>query len=248
MDPKLLEDIGLTEGEAKIYLSLTVLGTVSTGPIALKSGVSLSKVYKILERLEKKGLVGHVIINKTRNFKAMDPRRIIELLELKEKELSEKKKKVKELIPQINLQRKLLPVKNEAIVYDGTKAIMNFYNGILTELKAGESYYVLGASYGEDFPGLREFFQNYHTRRAKKKIKMKMLANIETKDNLEKATYLNSKIKFLPKFLVTNMIVIFYKNKTFIYFLTTNPKGFLIENKDVQDSFKIYFETFWKMS
>ena len=53
MDVKLLHDIGLTDGETKVYLALISLGTTKTGPLASKAGVSSSKVYKILDRLEK---------------------------------------------------------------------------------------------------------------------------------------------------------------------------------------------------
>ena len=56
MDIKLLHDIGLTEGETKVYLALISLGTTRTGQLASKAGVSSSKVYKILDRLIKKVL------------------------------------------------------------------------------------------------------------------------------------------------------------------------------------------------
>jgi sugar-specific transcriptional regulator TrmB len=50
MDPKMLEEIGLTEGESKVYLALLKLGATKTGPLIKEADVSSSKVYKILER------------------------------------------------------------------------------------------------------------------------------------------------------------------------------------------------------
>ena len=57
MDERLLQDIGLTNGESKVYLALLNLGETKTGELAKKSQVSSSKIYKILDRLEKKGIV-----------------------------------------------------------------------------------------------------------------------------------------------------------------------------------------------
>ena len=50
-----LRNIGLTEGEIKVYTGLIKLGETTTGPLVDESGVSLSKVYAILDRLAKKG-------------------------------------------------------------------------------------------------------------------------------------------------------------------------------------------------
>ena len=36
----LLEEIGLSEGEVKVYLSLLGLGSTKTGPLAARAGVS----------------------------------------------------------------------------------------------------------------------------------------------------------------------------------------------------------------
>ena len=58
----------------------------------------------------------------------------------------------------------------------------------MDELKKSETYYVIGAGYGQRKPGVKEFFQNFHTQRAKKKIKVKMLANYDVKGNIAPAT------------------------------------------------------------
>ena len=60
--------IGLTEGESKVYLALTELGSSTVGPIVKKSGVAYSNIYDILHRLIEKGIVSFIIKNKTRYF------------------------------------------------------------------------------------------------------------------------------------------------------------------------------------
>jgi len=81
MDLHVLEEIGLTKGEAKVYLSLLSLGLTTTGPIVRESGVSASKVYKVLARLAKKGLVSYIVKKRTKFFRAADPERLLDFLE-----------------------------------------------------------------------------------------------------------------------------------------------------------------------
>ena len=248
MNAKLLEDIGLTPGETKVYLALIKLGETKTGQLAKYANVSSSKVYKILDRLTIKGLVGHIIRGKIRYYSAMEPKRVLAYMEEKEKEMKEKKDAIKNLIPQLELEQKMSGKKTEAIVYEGLKAIKNFYMNILDDLSKGDHYYVIGAAYGPNDKTTRPFFQNYHTQRASKGIKVKMLANYETKENLVTATKINADIRFLPSYFVTNMTMVFYGSKAFIFIIIDDPVGFLIKNEKVVSSLKTYFETLWKIA
>ena len=248
MDPKLLQEIGLSQGETKVYLALIGLGATKTGPLAKKAEVSSSKVYKILDRLIQKSLVGHVLQGKIKYFQALEPKRVLDYLEHKEQELKERKESIAKIIPLLELEQKMSGKKSQAVIYEGFKAIKNFYLNILEELKSGETYYVLGAYYGLEKVGVKEFFQNYHTQRAKKRIKVKMLANHDVKGQLVPATASYSEIRFLPQYFITNMTIVFYKNKAFIFFLTENPIGFLMINEEAVKSFKAYFDTFWEIA
>ena len=246
MDVKEFEDIGLTNGETKVYLALLKIGENSTGAIAKESQVSRSKLYVILDKLAKKGLVSHVFKGKVAYFKAMEPKRILDYMDEKNIEFNKKRTEIENLIQ--SLEKKKNKDKTEATLYSGLKAIKNFYLNILDDLSSGETYYVIGATYGENKPGVKEFFENYHNQRAKKKIKVKMLANKDIKNKLVKTTYLNAEIKFLPQYLLSNMILVFYKNKAFIFFLSEEPVGFLMENEEITKGFKSYFDVFWKIA
>lgn len=247
MDLKLLEDIGLTKGETKVYLSLLHLGSTKTGPLAKDAKVSSSKVYKILDRLENKGLAGHVIKGKVKYFSAMNPKRILEYIEIKEKEFNERKTLIKDLLPKLEIEQKLSQNKSDATVYEGFNGVTNLFRSVIDELKPGDKYYVLGAKYA-DISGIRSFFYNHHMRRAKKKIKLYMLANIETKGNLEKTTAKYSEIRYLPEYLMSNIQILFYNSTALIIVWASNPIAFKIQNAETVDGFRKYFETFWKIA
>jgi sugar-specific transcriptional regulator TrmB len=248
MNERLLEQIGLTEGETKVYLALIKLGETRTGQLAKEAEVSSSKVYKILDRLEKKGLAGSITKGKVKYFQAMEPRSILEYMEEKQNELNEKTQLIKQLIPQLELERKKSKEKTKATLYEGWKAIFNIYRGAIEDLKSGEEYFVIGAYYPKNKPFVRDFYQNYHTQRAKRKVKVNMLANYETKGNLVPATLIHSEVRFLPQYFLTKMTILFYKNKAFFIFPLDEPIGFMIDSKEATEGLKSYFNVLWKIA
>lgn len=243
MNTDILEKIGLTTGEAKVYLALLELGTTTTGPIVKKSGVSASKVYEILNKLTEKGLVSHIIQAKTKYFRPADPERIVDYLDEKEKEIVSKKEEMKKLIPQLKagLAGK---EKREAEVIEGRKGIENIFWSIISELKRGEEYYVMGASYGESQEYLREFFQEYHKERARRGIKVKLLFNYDVKDIIPAIRRLGD-ARFMPQQIKSPMQIMIWNDKTTIILWQEKPIAFTIENKAVSDSFKVYFDSLW---
>ena len=76
MNKEILEQIGLTKGEIKAYLALLQLGSCTTGPLEARSGVSRSKLYVILEKLEKKGFASHMDKGGVRYFQPVEPSKI----------------------------------------------------------------------------------------------------------------------------------------------------------------------------
>jgi sugar-specific transcriptional regulator TrmB len=247
MEIESLKEIGLTEGEVKVYLALLHLGSVKTGKLALRATVSSSKVYKILARLEQKGLVTHVIKGGVTHYKALEPRRILDYLDEEKNKIDSKRKTVESIIP--SLLKQMKPETDpQATVYTGMKAVTNFFRNILDELKKGDVYYVIGARYIPEIPWHRQFFYKYHSDRAKKGIKVMMLANNEIRGTIVPPNKKVSEIRFLPDYLMSNMQILFYKNKTFMVLWEIHPVGFLIESEDIVKSFKKYFDAFWKLA
>lgn len=85
MDTKLLEELGLSKGEIKVYLTLLKLGETTTGKIIEEAQISGGKIYLILDKLIKKGLASFSIKEKTKYFSAASPNRILDYLHEKKK-------------------------------------------------------------------------------------------------------------------------------------------------------------------
>jgi sugar-specific transcriptional regulator TrmB len=68
----LLMGLGLTEAEARVYIRLLREGTATAGELAKLTGYSRTKVYEILEKLCREGLV-ESYPTRPAQFKALDP-------------------------------------------------------------------------------------------------------------------------------------------------------------------------------
>ncbi len=124
MIKNILQRIGLTEGEIRVYTALLELGSSTTGKITKKSGISGSKVYEVLDRLGNKGLVTHVIINGVKHFEAANPERILDYLDEKEKQLEDEKKSIQKIIPELILKQSLSFKMDEHIYSSPNKNTM----------------------------------------------------------------------------------------------------------------------------
>src|SRR3989338_5603343 len=100
MDTKMLQEIGLTQGEIKTYLALLKTGSSSTGAIAKESQVSRSKLYSILDKLEKKGLVSHIDKNGVTYFQAAEPAKIRDYIRDEEEKLRRIDEDFQKFLPQ----------------------------------------------------------------------------------------------------------------------------------------------------
>ena len=118
--------IGLTEGEAKVYLALSELGSSTVGPIVKKSSVAYSNIYDILNRLIDKGIVSFIIKNKTKYFQAAPPANLVDFLDKKEKQISEQKQSLQKIIPDLEKLQELHP-KQEAEIFLGKKGLRTAY-------------------------------------------------------------------------------------------------------------------------
>ena len=146
MDETLLEKLGLTRGEIKVYLALNKLGESTIGPIGKESKVSKSKMYDILDRLIEKGLVGYITKEGTKYFMANDPHMILEYIEKKENELGKiKNEVVTEVLPQLMMQRASVSKKRVAEMYEGLNGIKAVREELMMTFKAEDTFMVLGA-------------------------------------------------------------------------------------------------------
>jgi sugar-specific transcriptional regulator TrmB len=238
----------LSQNEIKVYGALLRIKKGTKTPIVKESGVLSSKVYEILDRLIKKGLVASFIENKIKHYVPVHPSNIKSLFDEKIKEI--KKQKI-EFEKQIS---KLFPNKGDFVTevqlfrnWEGLKNALIITN---EDLRKGDTYYILGASPGEDMQKAWEVYSKNDKRLYSKKVKIKAIHDIksrkEAEDYLNEYGRRNWSIRYYPtsgpfQIGITN-------NYTVLILAEKNPIAILINNKKIRDSFLHYFNTLWRLA
>jgi len=248
MDIKALRESGLTEGEIKVFLALLELGSSTTGPIVEKSKIARSIIYQILDKLIEKGIVSYITKEKTKYFQASDPEKLLDYIDEKEKKLKENKGKIREILPQLLLLQKDAVAKG-ANLFEGFKGMITVHEHTYKKLKKGEEYFFIGIP-----PEQPEYFHSYwnkdHKRREKAGIKCKLLFHPKTPESLlqNRNSYRGCDARYMPAEINTPAWFMGYKEVVVIGFPSKSPITIEIINKEIADSFKAYFEEFWRRS
>lgn len=235
--------LGLTEGEAKVYLALSKIGSSTVGPIVKKSNVAYSNIYDILNRLINKGIVSFVIKNRTKYFQAAPPINLLKYLENKEKEINEQKIALKNILSRLE-EVQQGKQGQEAEIFLGLKGLRSAYEKLLKgALKSDEVLFFY--LHKEEYSEQSDIFYTSISELTKK-IKNKGLANKKYKKSLfaQKAGYLN--VKFVD-FPIPGNIDIF-KDKVMIVTWSPIPTAILIHSQTVADNFRNYFNEVWSIA
>ena len=248
MEMKILEEIGLTNSEIRVYIALLKLGTASKGPLVKESGITSSKIYEVTDKLIEKGLVSYFLKNNVKYFRAAQPSRIRDYIREKKQRLTQQEKEADKIIPLLNQNFPIINEENKAEVFEGWKGLETVFEDIIKTLKAGEEDLSFGASSGEDPQKSRFFYDKYLNKTHEKGIKIRTIMNAVSKEYFKssKAKKSHVKVKYLDQ--TTPSEINIYANKTVIIILKKKPLAVLIKGKEVADSFKQYFETMWKIA
>ena len=249
-EKELLQKLGLTDSEAKVYLALLKIGEfTSKGAILKEARIAPSKVYHILDKLMDKGLVSTITKNNIKRFAAAPPERIKDYLAIKKQELAEEEKTAEQLLPRFQSLYQAFREKTTAEIFIGWQGLETVYSTVLTGLKKGEYAYVLGASQGVNPEKTKRFFLKYGVIAHRKGITVKTIFNATARQyvaDMEKEANTTFNKKFL--FKTTPVEIAVAKDVTAIVMLKAEPIVILIRDKETAESFVTYFEELWKQA
>ncbi len=237
MGTQILQEIGLSNTEAKVYLALLELGSALAGEITKKSEVNRTNVYDALERLIEKGLVTYVISANRKVFEPVNPEMLREILK-------EKQEKLSSAMNELQLKYKTSRIKEEATIFKGKKGIKSIFEDILKEKK---NLFVYGAEsrFADMFP---DYQKHWNDRRAKLGIKVKMIYNEKVKKRKIEEKLKLLTMKFLPKHYEFPSTVMIYDDKIVTIVWTELPFGFMIRSKEAVKSNKNFFDILWDIA
>jgi sugar-specific transcriptional regulator TrmB len=234
MDTKILEDIGLTKGEIKVYLSLLESGPSTAGMILERANIQNSVFHFNINRLIEKGLVSYVKMNKFRIYKAADPENF--MIYLKDKE-----KQVKDLLPELKARQKQKKQGQEVELFEGIKGITTLLNALIEDAKRGDEFLFFAPELTKS-EEIQKFYEMYDIKRHSRGLIIKGIAPKKLKPLFQKRKYLKMKYTDMPVPANTGIC----DNKMAIMTWGEKPTGVLITSEEIIQKQKDFFNALWK--
>ena len=191
MFTEIFEQIGLSPNEAKIYETLLSAGEIGVAEISLKAKVHRRNVYDALNRLVEKGLVFRIFEKGENQFRAVTPDKLSEVLD-------EKQKKLTDVLPQLHKLYASKPLQEAAFIYKGKEGYKNYLRDLA---RVAEDTYFLGAKGLWFTPWVeKQYLEDYQAAMKRKGKKYFTLYDHRVKEKLPQAfKNVGGEYKILPK-------------------------------------------------
>jgi len=239
MDKAVLIDLGLTNNEVEVYLSLLRQGSATANEVAKKCGLHRQAVYDALERLLEKDFASFFSKNNVRHFKALHPSKIADFLD-------EKKQNLELLMPEL---LKIAQEEKESVkveVFKGKSALRTFFREHIKEVKERkESPLIYGVEERKFHHADRIAIEKYLNGLRRLGVKEKVLVKEEEKYFVEGKQTIYRK---LPEKFFSSMPVSVCGSKLFIHIWGEPIYLIIIESEKLAESYKKQFNALWKMA
>lgn len=238
----LMQNLGLTEIEARVYVELLKLGSTTTGPLVRKTELHRATVYDVLKRLMEKGLVSYITRQNTKYFQSVDPERFLDFLQEEEEQFQHKKEETKKLIGELDQLKKTTLQKQQANLFVGKKAIRAMYEKIMRH----KEVWTFG-SHGRFKKVMGSYFQQFQQRKKRLGIKTRLLLS-ERVRGTDLADPRYAEVHYLQKNYDSPTATHIFGDYVAIIVWEETPIGFLIESKDTANAFRNYYQIIWEVA
>ncbi|MFA6587924.1 MAG: helix-turn-helix domain-containing protein [Patescibacteria group bacterium] len=243
---KKLENFGLNQKQAEVYLACLELGQSSVQKIADITQIKRTSVYDLLQNLINKQLVTQTIKGKKRLFVAEDPSTLKNSIRQKEAELDA-------LLPQLKSMFYVPGVKPRMEYYEGATGVKTVLEKTL-EAQEKTLRSILPLKDILDLVG-EEFFEKLTQDRIKKGYNLLSLRPeskevIKTVKKYKWASSIKDKreVRLTPKDFKFSMTMYLYDNIVSIISSKKENFGMIIESEEFAYNQKALFDMLWRIS
>ncbi len=239
MVKEILRDLGMTQNEVEIYLTLLGSGEMSVNEIASKSGLHRQVCYDALDRLLEKGFVSYILKNNKKFFRPLEPEKILDYLD-------EKKEEVSSVLPQLDAMLKKGREETQVEVIKGRMVLRTIYSDIFRTLKeTKEDLHAMGIEETKFLEFDEIAIKQHISRLRRNKLKEKLLSKESATTFFEGP---QSEYRLIPDHLFNPNPTHVYGDKVAIIIWGHPTYGIIIKNKEVADANRKYFEMLWKIA
>lgn len=242
---KYLQEIGLNEKEASIYLALLKVDHASVIDIAGETKINRSTTYVVLEGLMKKGLVSETESGKKVHYQAESPDRLETFVEGQRMIFEERSKRLSDIIPQIKSVQRASGERPVVKYFEGQESAFTsnilFFNA---QDKEGVGYFLFDRDLIDEVFNPNEI-SRVQKIRIGKNIKAKSLYT-STKTTLP-TNELSERIKIDGKKYPLYCDISIYEDRVQIVTMGKSVATIFIQSKDVAETLKSLFKLTFDM-
>jgi sugar-specific transcriptional regulator TrmB len=229
---KILQELGLEEKEAKVYLALLGLGEATATTLAEKTALDRTLMYQLATKLREKGLVSYVVKNNTRYFLPAEPETLLKILQEKEKEL-------KDALPELKAKQNSLVPETKVEVYHGRKGIGTIFKMIILDKKP---YHFMGGA-----TEACTIFELENTKAVRQAEELKILGKLLARKGDNFFVGKCEDYRFVPGHMISSTTMMIWGSKTAIFVWTEPYYAILINNKEVTNGNLATFNYLWSI-
>lgn len=236
IDTKILQNIGLTEIESQIYISLLEKWQQTISSISEVSGCNRVQIYAAIPRLKEKKLIWETLKGKRKIYFAQNPENL-------ENIFYEQKLSFQNTVSFLKGKYEKKLAQPELRVFYTQEAMKHIFMDVVQTLEKWETYYRYSSRKHDILRGFLP--DSYKKLRDEKEIQRCVITSEELKKAKEKAgVKLNREMRSIPMnydLFDDNIGKIIYGNKVAIIDYNTSM-SFIIENKKFADFEKKIFK------
>ncbi|MBW2991333.1 hypothetical protein KY348_06565 [Candidatus Woesearchaeota archaeon] len=234
------KDLGFTDNEIRIYLTLLRTGEMNAYGVSEKTGLHRGYVYDALKRMQEKNIVTITHKGKKKFFRAIKPDQLFELMQVKLENL-------RDIVPDLNKQVATEKEDTEVGIYTGKDAFKTMVVHVLESRKAPEKEPLLGvgineAEFEEKIPIIA---QKYFNMIKEKGLHDKLIIQTGTKPYPQAK---NTEYRSLPYEYVSSSAIAVWSDRVAILTSGTPTTYISIKNQKIADTFRKQLTPLWKMA
>src|SRR3989344_6211569 len=231
-----LKEFGLTDKESKVYLTLLPLGSINLQELAKRIDLPRTTIYNTLNYLYSKGLISKIVKGYVTYFEAVDPNRLVDVL-------NQKKDIIISALPELESLKKQIKESSSIEIYEGFKGISTILADIFREKQ--QTYYF--GSYSKSVEILKHLPEHFRFLRINKKIPAKIVIDPYDEETFHKPSYKKiTEMKFNESLKDFSCMIFIYGNKVAMYTVKGELVGVIIKNKEFSEAMRIIFDMYWR--
>lgn len=235
-----LQQLGLDEREAVVYLTLLDLKEAPVAAVIEKTGLHRELVYGALKRLEARRLVRPLERAKIRHYVAEDPRVLVDqervALELAKAVLKPLRQRYSE--PPVSVR-----------TFEGSAGYEEIQIDIQRTLKRGEHYLVIGAAGAPWYTVTQGFYKTYRRKCLRRGIHAKMITyENELPSLLESELPGFAEVRVLPQRFAVPSSTKVYADKVILQVFGERPLAIQVQSQAIVTSYRQHFATLWTLA